>query len=347
MFQLNWTRFSGVACALILMPVISGLFFSAVYSQDNDAEAKINSLMPDFYAYWEKARNEPPEVRIELWDSLFEAKHRDFYRQMVYEGLEGDRLEQMKAQKLKAFLEPLTDADIDRMKDDETRLKRLILEALSDLRSYYPWATETTTHYLIPSLNTSTGDARPFEGDMVACYGVELTNNLGDDANIKALIVHETFHVYHFRRVVPHLARKYGSDLNMNNIMSGEGPILMVFIEGLAIIAEEAVYPGVPKPGIFNHLMPDYQGNFEKYASEFLGDLDSFDYQKYVRYFVDPNNDPTMPEKFGYWLGYLALKALKKEYSVQEMMNWDTDKAKQLTLAVIHKLIGGETETDS
>jgi hypothetical protein len=45
----------------------------------------------------------------------------------------------------------------------------------------------------------------------------------------------------------------------------------------------------------------------------------------YRKYFLDPNNDDFVPEKSGYYMGYLIVKNLEKEYSLAEMVQWDLD----------------------
>ena len=61
---------------------------------------------------------------------------------------------------------------------------------------------------------------------------------------------------------------------------------------------------------------------FIAYTREFLKDMQNFSYQVYQKYFIDGFEDPVIPAKFGYWLGYSVVKSLSKEYSIQEMMTW-------------------------
>ncbi len=45
----------------------------------------------------------------------------------------------------------------------------------------------------------------------------------------------------------------------------------------------------------------------------------------YKKYFADPNEDPFVPEKAAYYMGYLIVKELEKETSLDEMFQWDLD----------------------
>jgi uncharacterized protein YjaZ len=321
---------------IILILLISGTSFS----QEPSSSFRIISLMPDFYSFWEKAKDEPLEKRIELWNTLFEARHAEFYKQVIYEGQKGEELNQIKAQKLKSFLGDLKEEDVKRMKEKEKQLRKIIPQALDDLKKLVQEQKREINHYIIPSLITSNGAGRPYSGDIIVYYGLEMFgSHLSRPDDIKALVAHETFHVFQFRNTAAVLREKYGNEVNLNAVIRGEGPLFFAFIEGMAVYAIEKLYPGVPRPGFIEKYVPLYQKNFNLYTKELLNDLKDFDYQKYKKYFIDPSDDPLIPDKFGYWLGYKIVESLTKEFTIEEMMKWPPEKISQTTIQEINKTL--------
>lgn len=338
MVKKGFVRFKKIG----FLALVSCLFFPchwALSEKNSSLEVRIISLMPDFYDFWEKAKDLALEKKIDLWNSIFENKYSDFYRQAIYTGVEGEELSRMKTRKLSDFLGSLKDKDVQKMKDKEAEVKELVFQAVEDLRKIMPEEGRPTSHYLLPSLNTSSGAARPYQGDMVVYYGLEILSSFKDPADIKAVIAHETFHVSQFRHMAPAVFQKYGEKANFSSFLFGEGPLLFGFMEGLAVFVTEKVYPGVMRPGIIEGNVPLYEKNFIQYTKEILKDLDHFTFEKYKRYFWDPNDDPTIPDKFGYWLGYKVVQSLSKNHTLEEMVKWPPDKAKQMMMEEIKNLL--------
>lgn len=308
------------------------------FSQEEFPSCKIISFMPDFYDFWEEAEGKPLEEKIALWNNLFESKHSEFYRQTVYNGLKGERLNQFKSRKLRNFLESLKKEGVDRMKSEEESLRRLIPQAVSDLNKLIPAGKEVSIHYIIPSVNTSSGSARPYNRSMIVFYGLEYTSRIKSQEFRKAIIAHEVFHTLHFKNIIPAFMKKYGKDANFSTVLQKGGPLLFAFCEGLAVFSTEKLYPGIPRPGLIEKYVPQYEENFIAYTKELLKDMTNFNYQKYRKYFLDPNDDPSFPDKFGYWLGYKIVEALSKDFSIKEMMGWSPEKINQMMRREVNRM---------
>jgi len=324
---------------LLSLLVFCLMLVNVISSQEKSPSFSIISFMPDFYRFWQEAKDEPLESKMALWDSLFESRHSDFYQQVIYEGLSGEQLSQFKSQKLKSFLGSLKEDDIDRIKIKEEELKRLIPQGLEALKKQVPAEKIVPTYYIIPSLNTSSGACRPYKDDFIVYLGLEIISQMRNQDSIKALIVHETFHALHFKDIIPIIKEKYGENVNIFAFIQGEGPLFISFFEGLAVYATEKIYPGIPRPGIMEDFVSQYQDNFILYTREFLKDLESFDYQKYKKYFIDPSDDPLIPAKFGYWLGYKVIESLSENFSVQQMIEWTPEKANQMVSKEINHIL--------
>ena len=63
--------------ALFLFTLIFfGLFFlrvTPVFTEELKTHCQIITFMPDFYRFWEEAKDQTLEKKIVLWDSIFEA----------------------------------------------------------------------------------------------------------------------------------------------------------------------------------------------------------------------------------------------------------------------------------
>jgi hypothetical protein len=307
-------------------------------SISEDLEPFIVSFLPDFYKFWEKAKDETLEQKISLWNKLFESKHEEFYQEVIYRGT-GQDPTKLKASRLKDFLGTLTDEDVQRMKGKEPIVQELISPAVEDMQKILPEEKGTISHYIIPSLNTTSGSARPFQGDMVVYYGLEVLSRFKKPEDIKAVIAHESFHVFHFRRLFPYYRKKYGENISLMAALQGEGLPFFSFMEGLTVYAIEKLYPDVSRPGLVEKNVPLYEENFIPYTREFLKDLENFNYSTYQKYFIDGTRDPVIPEKFGYWLGYRITKSLAEKYSIQEMMSWMPDKGVEVMRKEIDEIL--------
>jgi uncharacterized protein YjaZ len=244
----------------------------------------------------------------------------------------------MKKAKLRSFFSSLTENDVKRMKNKGPQIHKLISKAIDDLLNTLNKDPILTFHYIVPSLNTSSGAVRPFNGKIVAYYGLELLSRF-DEPGIKATIFHESFHVLHFQNLFPAFMEKYRGNMNIFAMVRGEGALFFSFIEGLAVYTTEIAYPNAFRPGLIEKNVPLYQQHFNEYTQEFLKDSEAFDYSKYEKYFLDYSQNPSVPAKFGYWLGYQVVKSLHNEYSISEMMRWTPPEMKDKVSSEIQILL--------
>lgn len=308
-------------------------------AETGEPAGQIISFLPDFYDYWEEVKDKPLEERIELWDSLFEAKYEDFYAEVIYEGLTGDALAERKANQKQMYLSRVSDEEIEKLKKLEGGVKEMIPRAMGKLKELVPEHYIDVNHYITISLYTTSGAPRYFREELIVYYGLEVLLFLRGPEAVEANIAHEIFHAFHVNSLRPEFKRKHGDSANTFAVM-GQNPVLTIFFEGLAINVQEELYPGAPRAGIFENLIPVYEEKFKASAQSFLNDLADFGEDKYARYFIDPSDDPVIPVKFGYWLGYKVVDSLNEEYTFGDMLGWTPDDAEQKVRDKIVELIG-------
>ncbi len=99
----------------------------------------------------------------------------------------------------------------------------------------------------------------------------------------------------------------------------------MLFLEGQPIRATEQLCPDAGLYAVYEQLIPDIQKKMPQLVDGLLAAKDLLSMDVYRRYFADPNEDPVVPEKAAYYMGYLIVKELEKETSLDAMLQWDLD----------------------
>lgn len=325
-----------------ILPVLCGCLFClqlfGAVSKDLKPPCKIVSFLPDFYSFWKKAKDLPLQERIKLWDELFEAKHPDFYREVIYAGREGEILRQFKEQKLQNFLSELTEKNILEMKAREQELTKLIPLVAQKVDKVFPPKREETTHYIIPSLNVTSGAGSPYRDDLIIFYGIEFMVQFDDPGYIKEMIAHQILHVIHYRKIAPFLWKKYGANRNLNVLLDREGPLFFIFREGLAISFAEGLFPGGDRPGIREKNVPVFEESFQNYTKKFLQDLRNFTPEVYENYFSGTQEN-SEPPGFGFFLGYKIVKSFLQVYPMEELIRWSPERAVQAVWSETKKII--------
>jgi hypothetical protein len=321
--------------------LLIGLLFSIVkpvYSGEAKSPCQVITFMPDFYAFWERTKDQPLEKRITLWDELFEAKHSDFYREVIYADKEGNALKQSKEQKLQNFLSSLTDKHIQRMKAKEQELTKQIPLVADKIAKVLSSTEEGITHFIIPSLNVTSGAGATYKSDLIIFYGIEFMIQYDDPEYIQEMIAHQILHVIHYRKIAPVLWKKYGTKGDLNVLLDREGPLFFIYREGLAISFAESLFPGGDRPGILEKNVPVFKANFLDYTKKFLQDLRNFTPEVYENYFsgIQTNSEPP---GFGFFLGYQIVKSLLHEYPLEQLLQWSPERAVQAVWIETKKIL--------
>ncbi|MGD2245774.1 MAG: hypothetical protein PVI11_04415 [Candidatus Aminicenantes bacterium] len=300
--------------------------------------------MPDFFEFWKTAKSEPLGKKIELWETLFERQHREFYRNVIYADLTEEELGQSKARVLNKFLNSLTDEHVWDMKKREKEFKELIPQVSADLQKLLPHDGQISTHYIVPflfffpTLDTGPLTVSPYKEEIVAAFGLEAIKKQDTLDSIKTVILHTWVHILQYRNISPILWRKYKDNVNLYTLIEGEGPLLFAFKEGLAVFVSWKAYPDIFPYGPAEKYIPRYEKNFVHYAREFLKDMKDFSLEVYHKYFRNESDGPEIPGKFGYWLGYKVVKSLRENHSLEDMIQWSPARIVQTTWEEIKRM---------
>jgi hypothetical protein len=328
--------------SILLVPIFLSINTVAGKAAPDPEEMKphIINIAADFVQYWEQAKDLPMEEKIKLWDEMIENKHKDFYQQIIYALYYRQGKKNVREELLPKFLETVPDK-IDLIKECAAEMEKEIVEVVGLLHEKYPDFKPIFDYYLAISLDQSDGGVRPFNKSVICYFGVDVATRIKSKVRRKALIAHENFHLYQMSKLMPKIMQKFGQ-MDMQQFMSKTGVTFMMFIEGHAVRATELVFPEAGLYSIYENLIPDIEEKMPQLAEQLLQNTESMSPEIYRKYFLSPNNDGFVPEKSGYYMGYLIVKDLEKEYSLTEMVKWDLDTLNQHMIKGLKKLKEGD-----
>ena len=311
---------------------------SEIAFSPEQVKPRIINIAAEFVQYWEKAKDLPMEDKVKLWDEMIESKHKNFYQQIIYPLFYRTGMEKAKNEIMMRFLETIPDR-IDRIKECAFAMEDEIVETLRLFKEKYPKFVPIFDYYLAISLDQSDGGVRTFNNSIICFFGIDAASKIKSKVRRQALIAHESFHLYQFSQLMPKIMQKYGR-INMQQLMGKAGAGTMMFIEGHAVRATEHLLPEAGLYAVYENLIPEIEEKMPKLADELLNQ--PMTPQIYKKYFLDPNDDPFVPEKSAYYMGYLIVKDLEKEYSLAEMVKWDLDTINQKMAEGLKKLKEGK-----
>jgi hypothetical protein len=243
---------------------------------------------------------------------MVEDKHRDYFERAVYRSLNSDQRRAL----LDDFLLRLPGRIEGMRRFNEKAVDRL-MDGLLAFKWRFPEYRQRTDVYLGVSLFRFDGSVRPVQNDAgipdTLCLGIEVLAGYSEE-QIQIAIVHELFHLYHF-----------GFLFRQAPMVALFTPHMPLMVEGLAVAATEAVYPG-RSPELYLHFDREQfaiqQEDLRKNSMAFLDIMLSLATpEKYEPWFT---TSPGAPPRGGYLLGYEVAKRLGAAYSFQEIVRMTT-----------------------
>jgi hypothetical protein len=165
--------------------------------------------------------------------------------------------------------------------------------------------------YIAPSFGQMDGSAAFVNGENRIIFAPDVISRYHDLHDLKVLIDHETFHVYHHQ-----VTGEFGA-------FSEAVPTILeaLWSEGLATFASWRMNPGVSldaallQPGIPQAAKP----HLDAIARDLLEHLDENDEATFLRYFVGGKQPPGYPPRAGYYVGTLLAERLSAQFTLQQL----------------------------
>ena len=233
----------------------------------------------------------------------------------------GDRYRARLIRNLNAFPQ-------DRAKIEEVsaRFSGLFAPALASFEARFGPMEGYPPVYLVHSLGEFDGGTRDLPQGSRLLFGADVIARIhtGDHA-IQPFFHHELFHILHARRFK-----------ECPEIWCG------LWSEGLAVYVASELNPGASDADLLLTLPEPIRPAVEKDRAAAVcavtERLESTARADYAPLFTFERLSPSLPPRFGYYVGYLVAQELGRTRSVAELARLDNDHARPLVIAALHRL---------
>jgi hypothetical protein len=258
------------------------------------SDCRVTDLMPAFWAFWETAREKPLTDQYTSFVRMVQEPNA-----AVYEGI-FRALSKPPAELVPRALERVPGIEKS-MREISGRLAAELPRELAAFREAFPDFQCATPVYFLYSAGAFDGATREVSGRMALMFGLDVIARL--DEQLSPLLVHELFHVYHAQ-------------------FAGEGPDTFswaLWSEGLATYVSRRLNPDVPEEkACCLPPMAPAEAASQRLAEEALRLLDSKKPEDYARFFLG-GDQPDIPSRSGYYLGYRIASAAGKTRALREL----------------------------
>jgi hypothetical protein len=182
---------------------------------------------------------------------------------------------------------------------------------MAEFRRTFPDYKCDFTFFIAPSFGRMDGSAGLVNGQPLIIFAPDVIPRYHKLTDLKVLIDHETFHIYHHQSTGVYGASAEAVPTTLEALWS----------EGLATFVSWRMNPGVSldiallQPGIPEGANP----HLADIAKDLLAHLDDKDEATYRHYFVGGGQEPGYPPRAGYFVGTLVAQNLSARYTLPQL----------------------------
>jgi hypothetical protein len=279
----------------------------------------IANLMPEF---WKSI--DTGDAAQQLRRNVI-APHADLYNENFVDLPSGQKWEQTVARE-----QVYIDAHRDTVSAAEVYLLVHAQPLMRQFQRTFPDYKCNFTFYIAPSFGQMDGSAAYINQRHLIIFAPDVIPRYHRLEEIKILVDHETFHIYHHQATGVFGA----SDQAVPTVLEA------VWGEGLATFVSWRMNPqfdldtALLQPGIPQGSAPHLQAIAHDLASH----LDLRDEPTYLRYFVAGKQPDGYPPRAGYYVGALIAEDLSARYTLREMAHLNGAQLRALVAATLEKL---------
>jgi hypothetical protein len=297
-----------------LLILVSGLLVSGPVTAR--ARCQIVDLMPGFWKALE-GQDTASKLRTTIVDP-----HPDLYNDDYVSVPAGPKWEDLVTRD-RAYV----DAHRSEVHDAEKYLTAHVRQYMDAFRGTFPEYRCDFVFYIAPSFGRMDGAAGLVKGQHRIIFAPDVIPRYHKLSELKVLIDHETFHVYHHQATAV-----FGASADAvpptEEALWGEG--LATFVSWRmnpgASLDVALLQPGIPE-GASPHLAA--------IASDLLQHLQEKDEATYNHYFVGGQQPQGYPPRAGYYVGFLIAQKLASRHTLPELAKL---KGRELTDVITHEL---------
>jgi len=273
---------------------------SAVLGEDSTANCTVVNLMPTFWASLEGPAA-PSQLRGTLIDT-----HPELYNTRVVDLSQGVDWQQTVAREQNYVTEHR-----DQVIGVTAYLSEHVSQYMRDFQRIFPSFRCDFTVYIAPSFDHMDGTAMLVDGEYRLLLAPDVIPRYHELGQLKVLVDHETFHVYHHQ-----VTGVYGaSEETLPTILDA------LWSEGLAVLVSSRMNPAVSLDGVL--FQPDIPAGTKSHlrtiAADLLKHLDEKDKRTFAYYFRKNKQPKGYPSRSGYYVGMLIAKRLTAHYTLQQL----------------------------
>jgi hypothetical protein len=311
------SRLSVAAAALLI-----GLL---AWSAPSSAAATfaIHDFTPDFWRFWEAARNQPVEQQAQMWQQLYVAPH-----QAVFDDLSTACKDQYDAVWFRTHYLPDLPRVVPAIRTMVAGLAQQLKEANGRFLKTFPDMRWSGDVYVMASGYCFNGRAQMIQGRSALLFGVDATAALGQKDLIPGM-QHELFHRYHHQFFDFEASSAY--------------PLwTALWAEGMASYVSEQLNPSASDLDLSRvplGMVREVDNRRGELAADFLRRFESTAEKDAMLYFNNiDSKDAFVPARAGYQLGVLVIRDLSKQYSIQTMAHWSQAEVKPRVHAALERI---------
>ncbi|HUD72402.1 MAG TPA: hypothetical protein VMQ62_10610 [Dongiaceae bacterium] len=276
-------------------------------------------LMPDFWAFWDRAEGKPPAERVALLKEVAIAPHRTFYEKIT--GVPSD-------ERLTQFIDMLGPA-IPALKRIEQEFREQMPGAYATFLAAHPDLDRTLPIYVGPSLFSSSGQVRDLDGTTIVFYGLDvMAVVLADTTDHRPDIHHELFHAYHWQRN-PRIAAATRDSFEKTRTTPLYNDL---WIEGLAEYEARRLNPNAPLETVLASKELPVKGPLvlATVAGELRQKIDGTDIDDVGDYFFFHTRRADLPSRSAYYVGLRLADEVAKTHTLDQMIALDGPALRQV-----------------
>lgn len=312
---------------LLAAVVLSG----AVTAQAASRACEYTDLMSAYRQFAIRTANFSPEDRAVAFRKEIAARYPDYYAPEIY----GDEAK-LQARAVQFFdpvkraasfhgIPPVSEAHIEEIGSLVGR--EFLQEQRRLMRSFADFQCSTTVEFGV-SLLRFDGHPVDIAGKQHLLFGVDVIAALHDAAEMPSFFDHEIFHIYHKQLIAAQLPQ-------------GDEPAwMMMWIEGLATYVSQRLNPQLDAQQVLwfpRDMVARMKTETPRAAGLLLRDIDKAG-EDGDRWFLASTQVERLPERAGYYLGYLFAKSVGEHVELPALARMPLEQVHQKEVAFLADL---------
>jgi hypothetical protein len=299
----------------------------------------IISFQTEFQKFWLAAKGKTFEKQVELWDSIIETPHKEFYNSFVWSAQSSPADKERRLKRLQAAFFSYEKND-KKIQENFRNFEMTVYSQIEKFHILFPkahFAMEIVSA-LSPTFNGKTASLPSKPDSPILAFGIDMITERNDNPDV--LYSHELFHIYHGQTI----------GIKDDGVIASKPLTMPLWAEGMASYASHELNPTASSSDILmdKKLADLPASNISSLAKEFLKVSDeiipdgkiSTSYKNW--FMMTYSFDSRFPSRCGYLLGYKVVEQLRKLYTLEEMTHWNPNHAHEMIKKTLREIRAGQ-----